>query len=586
MKQIYVLVTIAIVLATLLMGCANDDFQVTPGICPVVIESNPSNSAINTPLNQTITVTFNEEMNPLTLNASTFIVRNGLVIAGNISTDGANATFTPAQNLIPNTTYSVQITTGAKDPRGNALQEDYLFSFSTGAILRPLVLSTSPTSNETGVVLNKVVNATFNMPMDPATINLTNFTLKQGTTTIPGLVTYSGNSAFFTPNANLIGNTIYTATLSNGAQNVAGVALASNYVWNFTTGAIVAPRVLLTDPFSGETGVSVNKVVTATFDVPMDPITLSSSTFTLLQGTTAILGLVNYSGNMATFTPNNPLLANTVFTATITTGAKNVAGVPIANNYTWNFTTINNSNAPNLGSAAPFGAYGGNAGITNQGINTVIHGSIATTAASTLITGFHDATAIYTETPLNIGNVTGAILTAPPMPGTASSFAIATQALVDANAAYLSISPASMPGGIDPGAGELGGLTLAPGIYKSNSGTFTISNGNLTLDAQGDPNAVWIFQTAAGLTVGIAGPTGAKSVVLLNGALPKNVFWYVGSTAIINGAGGGIMVGTILASSGVTFSTAGNAVQTVLNGRALSLVASVTMVNTTINVPQ
>jgi hypothetical protein len=586
MKQIYVLVTIAIVLATLLMGCANDDFQVTPGICPVVIESNPSNSAINTPLNQTITVTFNEEMNPLTLNASTFIVRNGSAIAGNISTDGANATFTPAQNLIPNTTYSVQITTSAKDPRGNALQEDYLFSFSTGAILRPLVLSTSPTSNETGVVLNKVVNATFNMPMDPATINLTTFTLKQGTTNIPGLVTYSGNSAFFTPNANLIGNTIYTATLSNGAQNVAGVALASNYVWNFTTGAIVAPRVLLTDPFSGETGVSVNKVITATFDVPMDPITLSSSTFTLLQGTTAILGMVNYSGNMATFTPNNPLLANTVFTATITTGAKNVAGVPIANNYTWNFTTINNSNAPNLGSAAPFGAYGGNAGITNQGINTVIHGSIATTAASTLITGFHDATAIYTETPLNIGNVTGAILTAPPMPGTASSFAIATQALVDANAAYLSISPTSMPGGIDPGAGELGGLTLAPGIYKSNSGTFTISNGNLTLDAQGDPNAVWIFQTAAGLTVGIAGPTGAKSVVLLNGALPKNVFWYVGSTAIINGAGGGTMVGTILASSGVTFSTAGNAVQTVLNGRALSLVASVTMVNTTINVPQ
>jgi hypothetical protein len=143
-----------------------------------------------------------------------------------------------------------------------------------------------------------------------------------------------------------------------------------------------------------------------------------------------------------------------------------------------------------------------------------------------------------------------------------------------------------MPGGIDPGAGELGGLTLAPGIYKSDSGTFNISNGNLTLDAQGDPNAIWIFQTAAGLTVGIAGPTGAKSVTLINGALPKNVFWYVGSTATINGAGGGTMVGTIIANSGVTFSTAGNAVQTVLNGRALSLVSSVTMVNTTINVPQ
>ena len=586
MKQKNFLVTIAIVLATLISGCAEDDFQETAGVCPLVIDTNPDNAATNVPLNQVITVTFNEEMNPSTINSSSFIVTGASTIAGTLTYSGVTATFTPSVNLTPNTTYVVRITTAVKDLRGNALQEDYLFSFSTGATLQPLVLTTSPTPNETGVVLNKIVSATFNMPMDPATINTSTFTLKQGTTTITGVVTYSGNTALFTPNANLTANTVYTATITTGAHNMAGVALASNYVWNFTTGAIVAPRVILTDPFNTETGVLLNKVVTATFDMAMDPLTITTSTFTLKQGTDVILGSVSYSGNMASFTPNNPLLANAVFTATITTGAKNVAGVSIANNYVWTFTTINSSNAPNLGSASPFGAFGGNAGITNQGINTVINGSIATTAASTLVTGFHDATAIYTETPLNVGNVTGAISTAPPMPGTATSFAIAQQALLDANAAYLSISPASMPGGIDPGAGELGGLTLAPGIYKSNSGTFNISNGNLTLDAQGDPNAVWIFQTAAGLTVGIAGPTGAKSVVLINGALPKNVFWYVGSTAIINGAGGGTMVGTIIANSGVTFSTAGNAVQTVLNGRALSLVSSVTMVNTTINVPQ
>ena len=186
---------------------------------------------------------------------------------------------------------------------------------------------------------------------------------------------------------------------------------------------------------------------------------------------------------------------------------------------------------------------------------------------------------------LNVGNVTNGIFTAPPMPGTVASFAIASQGLLAANALYLSISPANMPGGTDPGAGELGGLTLTPGIYKSASGTFNISTGNLTLDAQGDPNAVWVFQTAAGLTVGIAGPTGAKSVNLINGALPKNVFWYVGSAATINAAGGGVMTGNIISTAGVTFSTAGNAAQTVLNGRAISLVASVTMVNTTINVP-
>jgi len=252
-------------------------------------------------------------------------------------------------------------------------------------------------------------------------------------------------------------------------------------------------------------------------------------------------------------------------------------------NITANFTLI--GGAPLFTSI--FGAFGGSAGVTNQGINTVVNGAIGTTAVATKITGFHDGLTndVYTETPLNVGLVTGGIDAAPPFPGTATKFAIATQALADATAFYISISPANKPGGIDPGAGELGGLTLAPGVYKSASGTFKISNGDLTLDAKGDPNATWIFQTAAGLTVGIAGPAGARSIILTNGAQAKNVYWYVGSAATINAAGGGIMVGTIIANSGVTLSTAGNAVQTVLNGRAISLVASVTMVNTTVNMP-
>ena len=282
------------------------------------------------------------------------------------------------------------------------------------------------------------------------------------------------------------------------------------------------------------------------------------------------------------------MIPNTIYTATITTEARDLAGNSLATNYIWSFTTLVVNTPGILGSAAMFGAFGGNAGITNQGINTVINnGSIATTAASTLITGFRDQTTgdVYTVTPSNLGRVFGRIYTAPPAPGNATSFAIAQQGLLDATAAYNATSPASMPGGTDPGAGELGGLTLPAGVYKSASGTFKITNGNLTLDAMGNPNATWTFQTGTSLTVGIAGPTGARSIILTNGAQAKNVYWHVGTAATINGAGGGVMVGTILSMSGVTFSTAGNAAQTVLNGRAISLVASVTMVNTTINVP-
>jgi hypothetical protein len=215
------------------------------------------------------------------------------------------------------------------------------------------------------------------------------------------------------------------------------------------------------------------------------------------------------------------------------------------------------------------------------------NGAIGTTAASTLITGFHDGLTgtPYTETSLNVGNVEDGIYTAPPAPGTTATFTTATNALSDANTAYLSISPASKPGGTDPGAGELGGLILAPGIYKSSIATFKITNEDLTLDAQDDPNAFWIFQMNAGLTVGT--PAGVRSVILIGGAQAKNVFWYVGSAAVINYAGGGTMVGTIISTAGVTLSSPASSTKssplTILNGRAISLVASVTMVNTIIN---
>jgi hypothetical protein len=586
MKQKKLFKAFAITIVFLIIGCAKDDFNETIGVCPIVLTTNPSDSDTNVPLNQVITVTFNEEMDPTTINQNSFTIVGTSAIVGLISYSGTTATFTPNVALTPNTTYVGMVTTALHDLNGNALQQDYAWSFTTGATLQPKVLTTSPTSNETDVVLNKVISATFNMPMDPSTLSQTTFLVKQGVTSLVGSVTYSGNTAFFTPNVNLTSSLEYTATITTGAKNTANTSIGANYVWNFTTGNLIAPKVILTDPANGATDVLLNKTLTATFDMPMDPLTITNTSFTLRQGSTLVVGDVTYLGTVATFNPTNDLLASATYTATITTMAKNVAGVAIANDYVWTFNTLNNSIDPNLGTMSMFGGFGGTAGVTNQGLNTVINnGGIGTTAVSTAVTGFHDATAIYTETPLNVGNVTGGIFTAPPLPGTATSFAIATQALIDANAAYLSISPASMPGGIDPGAGELGALTLAPGVYKSASGTFNISNGNLTLDAQGDPNAVWIFQAASGLTVGIAGPAGAKSVILINGALPKNVFWYVGSAATINGAGGGVMVGNIIANSGVTFSTPGNAAQTVLNGRAISLIASVTMVNTTINVP-
>jgi hypothetical protein len=258
-----------------------------------------------------------------------------------------------------------------------------------------------------------------------------------------------------------------------------------------------------------------------------------------------------------------------------------VSGNPLAADQVWTFTTGAASCAPsvNLRTAAAFGGFGGNAGVTNQGINTVVNGNLASAAACTLITGFHDAQNVYTQTPLNVGVVNGTIDCAPPAPGTATSAAAATQALADSVAAYNYL--AGLPPGNDPGAGELGGLVLAPATYTSAGGTFDITTGDLTLDAQGDPNAMWVFQMASALTVGLHATP--RHVLLVNGAQAKNVFWQVGAAARIED--GSTMVGTIISMAGVTISTAGQTIQTTLTGRALSLVASVTMVNTTVVAP-
>ncbi|MEO6452609.1 MAG: Ig-like domain-containing protein [Ginsengibacter sp.] len=565
------------------------------GVCPIVIATNPADAATAVSLNTKVNATFNEAMDPSTITAATFIVTDGITpIAGVITYAGTTATFSPTKNLTASTKYTGTIIAGVRDAAHNAMVSNYVWSFTTGIgpdLIRPTVISTDPVNAATGVALNKKISATFSEVMDSVSVT-TSFTLANttlGGTAVTGTVTYSGTTAIFSPSADLAINTTYTGTITTGATDLAGNTLLSNYTWSFTTvGDLTPPTVISTDPAAGATGVVLDKKITATFSEIMNSVTITDVTFTLKQGATVVLGTVTYIGTTAKFSPSVNLAYNKTYTATITTGAKDIAGNALAADYVWSFTTLQVTIPPMLASDSLFGAFGGSAGITNQGLNTMINnGGIGTTAASTLITGFHDGmtAAIYTETPLNKGNSTGGIYTAPPVPGTAPSFVIATKALLDANASYNSISPASKPGGTDPGAGELGGLTLPPGVYKSASGTFNITNLDLTLDAMGDPNAVWIFQTAAGLTVGAAGPTGARSIIMKNGAQPRNVYWHVGSAAVINGAGGGVMVGTIIASAGVTFSTAGNAVQTVLNGRAISLVASVTMVNTTINVP-
>lgn len=127
------LTTLTIVSVVLIAGCKKDDFVETIGVCPEVISTSPANAATGVFLDKIVTATFNENMNPVTITSTTYTLKQGTTpVTGTVSYTGTTASFTPSSPLTPNTTYTGRVTSSVKDLMGNALQEDYVWTFTTG----------------------------------------------------------------------------------------------------------------------------------------------------------------------------------------------------------------------------------------------------------------------------------------------------------------------------------------------------------------------------------------------------------------------------------------------------------------------
>ncbi|MCI4327921.1 MAG: DUF3494 domain-containing protein [Thermoplasmata archaeon] len=191
-----------------------------------------------------------------------------------------------------------------------------------------------------------------------------------------------------------------------------------------------------------------------------------------------------------------------------------------------------------LGSAGHFEVLAGTT-VTNTG-KTTVHGNLGVSPGSA-VTGFPP------------GTVTGTIDKA----NTAA--ASAQRALVTAynNASGRTNCPIAV-------AGNLGGQTLGPGLYKSTS-SLSISSGALTLTAHGHPGAVFIFQIATKFTM-----SSGRHVILAGGAQQRNIYWVVGSSATLGTTS--VLYGTILAHKSISMATGA-----VIHGRALANIGAVTM---------
>lgn len=118
-------------------------------------------------------------------------------------------------------------------------------------------------------------------------------------------------------------------------------------------------------------------------------------------------------------------------------------------------------------------------------------------------------------------------------------------------------------------SGNIGGLTLTPGLYKSTS-SLAISSGDLTFDAKGNASAIFIIQIASTLTT-----TSGRQVILSGGALASNIFWQVGTSVTFGTTS--VFKGTVMAMQSITFNTGAT-----LDGRALARTGAVVMAGNTI----
>lgn len=416
----------------------------------------------------------------------------------------------------------------------------------------PIVVATNPADGDINVPLNQIITVTFNKEMNPSTITTESITIQGPLTQVAGVVTYNGVTATFTPSALLELNTMYTGRVKTTVLDTKGNALQTDHVWTFTTGTTIAPTVIITDPFDLETDVELDKIITATFSEAMNPLTITGSSFIITENGNTVAGALSYAGNTATFIPSTNLLSGTTYTGTITTACQNIAGISLVADYVWTFSTLGHlgPDAINLDCVEDFAIIAGST-VTNTG-PTIVDGELGL-SPGTAVTGFPPGMVINGN--ININNTLAN-----------NGKGCLTAAFIEAEAMAVDV--------IVMATGELGGLTLAPGLYKAPGGSFDITSVDLTLDAQGDVNAVWVFQMPSStLTVG----NGVK-VILSGGASANNIFWQVGSSATIGTTAE--MKGTIMADQSITLQTGA-----ILLGRALTMIGAVTLDDNAITIP-
>lgn len=306
-------------------------------------------------------------------------------------------------------------------------------------------------------------------------------------------------------------------------------------------------------PGKDATNVALNKMISVNFSEEMSAASFNNTTFMVRDGNDEVAGDVSYSGYTAIFQPASAWKENTAYSVNISKEIKKKSGDRITDNISWEFTTGTTAtglSSVDLGTSGDYVILAKTA-ITNVPTSAIIGDVAISPAAGSFITGFSliDNTGFATSSQVT-GNVYAADM-ADPTPINL------TTAVDDMVTAYHNLAGLPSADFTELASGDVGGQTLAPGLYKW-SNTVTIPT---DLAISGGANDVWIFQIAGDLTV-----SSGVNIALSGGAKAENIFWQVAGEVTIGTTAN--FKGVILSMTGITLNTGA-----VLTGRALAQTA-------------
>jgi hypothetical protein len=325
------------------------------------------------------------------------------------------------------------------------------------------------------------------------------------------------------------------------------------------------PVVVRTSPLDNSDSQATTGELVATFSEDMAPDSLAGATFSLSLGAEKVPGVVTVVAERLMFAPDTELELGEMYTAVISTDATDLAGNPLQQAYSWSFST---DDTPRVGPApVVLGAAGAYVVLAKSAISNVptseISGDVGLSpAAASYVTGFSLTRA---GTRWTSPQVSGGVFAANNDPPTPSKLTVAVGAM---QAAYTDAAGRPTPDFLNLEGGELGGLTLEPGLYKWTTSVTTSANVTLA----GAPNDVWIFQITGDLSM-----AADQRMTLSGGARPQNVFWQVA---------GAVDLGVDAHAEGIVFSKTriGLAAGASINGRLLAQTA-VDMSSSTVTAP-